>query len=76
MSSCDRCLALNGCASATDRRQGFALLGVGDLCGVTAVEHYRCVACGTSFSRVLVGNTDDCVWRPLDYADTGEVSNA
>jgi hypothetical protein len=43
-----------------------ALLGVGELCGVPAVEHYRCVACGSSFSRVLIGASCDCIWQSLD----------
>jgi len=65
MPPCESCLDLNGRPSAAGLRQGLALLGVGELCGVPAVEHYRCVACGTSFSRVLVGDDGDCVWRCL-----------
>jgi len=66
MSTCDSCSDLSGSPSALGWRQGLALLGVGALCGETAVEHYRCVACGTAFSRVLIGETDERVWRPLD----------
>lgn len=65
MPLCETCLDLNGRPSAADIRHGLALLGVGDLCGVPAVEHYRCIACGTSFSRVLLGEASDCVWRLL-----------
>jgi hypothetical protein len=66
MPSCESCLDLNGRPSAAGLRQGLALLGVGELYGLPAVELYRCVACGTSFSRVLVGEGGDCVWRCLD----------
>jgi hypothetical protein len=49
-----------------------ALLGVGELCGVPAVEHYRCVACGSSFSRVLIGASCDCIWQLLDRRYSGD----
>jgi hypothetical protein len=69
MPLCESCLDLNGRASAAGLREGLILLGVGDLCGVPAVEHYRCIACGTSFSRVLVGDRSDCVWRLLGHPE-------
>jgi hypothetical protein len=70
MAACELCTDLHGRPSATDQRQGFALLGVGELCGVPAVEHYRCAACGASFSRILVGDTNDRIWRSLDCQRT------
>jgi hypothetical protein len=71
MSPCDACLDLSGSPSATGWRQGLALLGVGALCGETAVEHYRCVACGASFSRVLLGEHDGRIWRWLECPGVG-----
>jgi hypothetical protein len=53
-----------------------ALLGVGELCGVPAVEHYRCVACGSSFSRVLIGASCDCIWQSLDCRGASEERSA
>ncbi|TDN69751.1 hypothetical protein B0G77_3169 [Paraburkholderia sp. BL10I2N1] len=70
MAACELCTDLHGRPSTTDRRQGFALLGVGELCGVPAVEHYRCVACGASFSRILIGDPNDRIWRSLDCHST------
>jgi hypothetical protein len=65
MPPCESCLDLNGLPSAAGLRKGLDLLGIGELCGVPAVEYYRCVACGTSFSRVLLGEGCDCVWHCL-----------
>jgi hypothetical protein len=58
------CLTLDGTSSA-NQRDGFALLGVGELRGITAVEHYRCMACGGEFSRVLLGEPRDRIWQSL-----------
>ncbi len=52
MQLCESCLDLKGQPSVVDMRSGVALLGVTPLCGMPAVEHNRCAACGTSFSRV------------------------
>jgi hypothetical protein len=65
MQTCKSCSDLHGRPASTQLCE-MALLGVGELCGVPAVEHYRCVACGSSFSRVLIGASCDCIWRFLD----------
>jgi hypothetical protein len=65
MPLCESCSDLNGRPSVALIGEGLALLGVGDLCGVPAVEHYRCMACGMTFSRVLIGKSSDCVWHSL-----------
>jgi hypothetical protein len=54
MPACELCMDLHGRPSPACLRQGLALLGIVELCGVPAVEHKRCITCGTSFSRVLV----------------------
>jgi hypothetical protein len=66
MPACESCLDRHGHPSAVGQLQALALIGVRELCGVLAVEHYRCIACGTSFSRVLVGETKDRIWQSLD----------
>jgi hypothetical protein len=76
MPTCKSCSDLHGRPAWTTQLCEMALLGVGELCGVPAVEHYRCVACGSSFSRVLIGASCDCIWQSLDCRGASEERSA
>jgi lipopolysaccharide biosynthesis regulator YciM len=67
MPACQSCHALQGLSSSEMKQDHLALVGIGELAGVRAVEHYHCSSCGLSIFRILAGAPNCRIWYTPDF---------